>query len=478
MIMIFGPGTANGVIAGAGRYNSVMARLVFGALLLCGCSYTFDGSAPDVVLSGGAPALDGKPEIVLEAGQQLRMMAGADGAQWALIEERAFLRAEGGARAVRLAAPEAEETFAWIERIGGGAVYWRAPGSEADAPTRLVMRRLGAAEDRVFELPPGGGSYVTSPEDHALAFAPVRMKGMSPDATLLRTDLTFRRDVLPPFGIAGLSEPGPAFDRRGDHYFGYTTDGQIVAFSTHDQQVAELGRWLEDPSHANLVRVDDDGAQLVLCGVRGLATLPFDGSPGRMLDGQPCSWSFSIVDGLALYFSSGELRQAALDGSARRTLAGWPEGRKVLALTQGAVAYADGDATDGWLGERRFMERGRLVTFSRDRQRVRWLEHAATLQGEGVLMSAPIDGGEPIKLALNVRDYAELDDGRVVAASNQAVTGTHNRVIVINEQTRSAKMVAEGASGFKVIPGAHELLVERVIERPDHSTVWIRMPIP
>jgi hypothetical protein len=456
-----------------------MARLTLGALLLCGCSFTFDGSAPDVVLLPGVPSLEGRPEVVQQAGEQLRMMPGADGTQWALLYTTVHLRVWGGARAVRLASPEAEERFADIERVGGRAVYWRQPVEDKAQPTRVVMRRFGDPAERVFELPPGGGSYVTSPEDHALAFAPVPAEGEMPEATLVRTDHPFRRDVLPPFGVAGLSEPGPAFDRSGDHYFGYTSAGQIIAFSTNDQRAAEVGRWFKDPSHVNLIRVDDAGAQLILCGGGGLASVRFDGTGGEIIDASPCKWSFSLEERSAIYFAGGELRMAPVDRSSPpRRLAEWPAGRRVLAMVPGVVAYTDGESTDGYIDGRRFMERGRLVTFSRDRSRVRFLEHAATLQGEGVLMSAPIGGGEAMTLARNVRDYAELDDGRVIAASNQAFTGTHNRVIVIDENARSARTVAESASAFKLIAGTREVLVERVIERADHSTVWVRMPIP
>jgi hypothetical protein len=68
-----------------------------------------------------------------------------------------------------------------------------------------------------------------------------------------------------------------------------------------------------------------------------------------------------------------------------------------------------------------------------------------------------------MRLARNVRQFGELGDGRVLAASNSVPRGTHNRIIVIDEQQKQARWVADSSREFLFVPGSSDLLVKVVI---------------
>ncbi|HEY7957327.1 MAG TPA: hypothetical protein VII38_18600, partial [Polyangia bacterium] len=137
--------------------------------------------------------------------------------------------------------------------------------------------------------------------------------------------------------------------------------------------------------------------------------------------------------------------------------------------------YAAG-AGDGWLSDWRFMERGRGAGWSRDGKKLRWLEHAAQESGVGELLSATVPNGAPLHLALNVRQYDELSDGRVLACDDRAFRGIQNRVVVIDEQARTARWVASQAAEYVHIPGSSDLLID-VVSGPSTYDI-VRVPVP
>jgi hypothetical protein len=112
------------------------------------------------------------------------------------------------------------------------------------------------------------------------------------------------------------------------------------------------------------------------------------------------------------------------------------------------------NARDGWLGDWQFRERGRSASFSRDATRLRFLEHTARDYPSGDLLSSTIADHAVLRLANNVYDFDELPDGRVVAADQQAFRGAQNRVVVIDEATRTGRVVAESADAFDVLPAS------------------------
>jgi hypothetical protein len=97
--------------------------------------------------------------------------------------------------------------------------------------------------------------------------------------------------------------------------------------------------------------------------------------------------------------------------------------------------YVDG-AGDGWLGAWNFMQRGRLVHWSQDGTRIRFLEHAATIGTYGDLTSVVVPSAAPLTLGLNVHAFDEIADHRVIAIENAVYVGTWNRLVVIDETAR------------------------------------------
>src|SRR5262249_25643053 len=94
-------------------------------------------------------------------------------------------------------------------------------------------------------------------------------------------------------------------------------------------------------------------------------------------------------------------------------------------------------AGDGWIDDQQGMERGRLPARSADGRHLYFLEHAAPTDGVGELRSYEIATGQVTVLALNVRQFAELDDGRLLAVSNASTVSQWDRVIVIDETQKT-----------------------------------------
>ena len=122
------------------------------------------------------------------------------------------------------------------------------------------------------------------------------------------------------------------------------------------------------------------------------------------------------------------------------------------------------------------IERGRRPAWSADRSRLRYLEWAARSDGAGDFHSRQLASSEVLRIARNVRSFAELSDGRVVAVSNSVPRGTHNRVIVVDENLHLARWVADSSRDFLLIPGSSDLIAKVVIGQ----TGWDirRVPIP
>src|SRR5262249_30790689 len=147
---------------------------------------------------------------------------------------------------------------------------------------------------------------------------------------------------------------------------------------------------------------------------------------------------------------SGPPEEVHVDG--RRALQFIDDGRIIVSHTPRDL-YIN-SAGDGWLDGWNFMERGIDMSMSSDKKRIRWLEHAATSNGSGELLSAPING-PPLHLSLNTCEWEQLDDGRVLADADHAFRGTQNRVVVIDEKSKTAQWVASAAANYSHIPGTN-----------------------
>jgi hypothetical protein len=149
----------------------------------------------------------------------------------------------------------------------------------------------------------------------------------------------------------------------------------------------------------------------------------------------------------------------------------FPVGRPPSVLTAG----------DGFLGDVQFMERGRRVIASADGGRLHFLEHAARTGTVGDLVTVPTPpqagpAATPRLLALNVHQYDQLPDGRLLAVENHAFVGTWNRLVVIDPVRATKRLVQEGVHEYFLLPGRTEALIDVVSGASGYDIH--RAPIP
>ena len=460
------------------------------ALLSAGCSYTFDDRASDVRLVGFAPPAASLQSIHVAAEESFQFLDGADGATWMAIFGAARNRVDGPVHAVRLADPATVETFDGSYTILGSSAVYLVEFGEGDADSTMVVRRPGeAGQGRTLVLSGNHGRLVMSPHDRAVFWR------RTPDfnvamSELLRTDSGFRRPIAT--DEADDVNGSPRFDADDEYVFTFEHNGHVVRHATRSDEDLTLGLWCARPPipldlSAIATAVDDVGRQLVFCGPAGVYTVPFDGSPGRTLDPIACELGpagdvilgFQVVDGLVLYNTQHEVRSVRVDGSEPpRTIYAHAKA-DLIALTPSRAATTHGGfdqwshhVSDGFVDGWQFMERGREAQFSRDGKRIRFIEDAADDDGVGELRAASL-GGASETLARNVWQFDEIGDGRVLAAANRWQIGDWNRVIVIDEQSRTAAWVAEGVKRYTLIPGTNDVLAEGVVDGE-----YLRCPIP
>jgi hypothetical protein len=243
-----------------------------------------------------------------------------------------------------------------------------------------------------------------------------------------------------------------------------TPDGTTRSWPQLSMTHVELGvrpptLFIDSPRNA-LLTVGDDGFRSV----------PLDGSPEKVLVPTTIDPKTLAIEGdLAYYADASGLWRVPLDGSSAPKLAAAGGARPLLAVGPSALAYSldPGDryiegAGDGWVGGWRFMERGLLPSLSGDHQRLRFLEHAATLDTVGDLTAIPLLGDSPTTLAINAHQFAELPDGRVLAVENHVYEGSWNRLVVIDEAARTKRWVAPSVSQFLLAPDGSDVIADVV----------------
>lgn len=316
------------------------------------------------------------------------------------------------------------------------------------------------------------------------------------------------------------------------HCFHFTRDGRrlvliredgpsqvvrIVSYSIDDRTATVVGEIphlrlvLEGDNYLPRLLVDEPSDQVIVPTARGLYAVSLSTGAQRVLLPQdspivPYIDQRFHVAGRDLIFLTyddfpankrASIFRAPLDGHApaerlrdgvSQLLRIGPRGELIYSPTDYAT-YAS-LATEGWLevagaGAWRIMERGRSPAFSRDGGRVRFLEHAATVDGVGELHSlalplpaAPRDrtGDASTIIAHNVSCFEEAPDGRVLAVENHGAPGPWNRLVRIDEARRTKEWVAPGVDCFSLIPGRNEVLAY-VIRDPDGYDIH-RVPLP
>lgn len=476
------------------RYDEGMRRaplceaavLATGLGLLAGCSYTFDEPLPGLTLVGERPDMSRLPRLNRAPAEDAYTVLGHDGTPWlAILEPNNLIRVR------RLAPPDAEE------ELRGKSIFirWRAfyifePGDpKGPTPTRLRVRAAGAPDPgQEFLLPPGDGYLATDGGNTVFVYWIKSKETRTFD--LYRRDGSFHRELPVPAGTnpAQPFEKGGFFDGSGRRLYVRDMEGKVKVYSTRDENDGDLGVQPQSMILLDTRRMLTCGDQKDPMAVQGLRVVPLDSSTGGsggdplVLDPECSPGALWISGGQVYYTVREEMRRVPLSGGKPEVVFN-SKGRQVLLFgPNNALVYSTtppqtfrGNAGDGWLGEWRFMDRGRLPSFSNDGKRMRWLENAATIAGSGTLKVAPI-GGEARTLAQNVWAYSEIGDGRLLTVANYAFFGTQNRIIAIDEAAGHAQWVADSASYFTYIPGSTDILV--YLTRSNLTFDLVRVPIP
>ncbi len=481
-----------------------------GTLGSAGCSWTFDEDAPLLPLVGNAPSLGSLQKLNNGPVYSSAIVRGADNAFWLSLQED-----DQQLRVVRLSEPAQEMTVEGDQFLVTWRTFftWTFGDEPADPsmprPATLSMTSAGAVgPPEQLEFPLGVGTLVVGGLDDLFAYsAPDPMKSENTFSLYQRGVGLLRTVPLISAENRGLSGSWFSSDRKlfyerascgtrcppRDPGSNIPAPIHIVAHSTTEERDIDVGLV---PQQFIYYEAGAAGKQLITCGTDGVRAVPIEPSekyPARTLDDLPCSADYfalqrvKLDDGksrIELYYSVGtELRSVPIEGTdpPRRVLDRAVE--RVLAVyDEGLIVYSQdpGDryiygVGDGWIGDWRFMNRGRGVDVNKEKQRVHFLENAAQGGGIGDLCSAPF-GGAVATLARNVYQYDELADGRVLASSNHAFRGTQNRVILIDEAKGEARWVADQATRYSFIPGSNDLLVDIVTGAS--SSDLVRVPIP
>jgi hypothetical protein len=494
------------------------------ALFAASCGYVFDDSPPDLPLVGSPPPVASLKKYNRSPADDGGLVAGRDGSYWVYTHEGKSYHL------TRLSEPEREEDLTADRiQIGFRAFYLfkflldpnrsEADGGTADAgvpppnnsSTQLTVRSAGESPGATFEFPGANPLLVTGGGDSVFAYLNQDFYNIYYDYyyELVQRDGSTRRKICLALGRqypdcyvkpgefpptvdaqAPRQDGGFFFNSNGTLFFDRYGDGSTVAHLTKEEKdyppfQMKSGEFHYFDSLQSFVTCDKDTTKGDGIGVRLFHIT--DGS-SSVLDVAPCSQVVAFSDTEVYFFSpaenglftllavpfAGGPHRVVLDRQISKLLAFGPN-NQLLYSRDPSDRYIYGEG-DGWLGDWRFMERGRLAGFSRDGNRLRWLEHATTFNAAGDLDSALI-GGAAIRLARNVRQFTELGDGRVLAAADRAFRGVQNRIVAVDETAGVAQWVVDSATRYQFIPGSSDLLVE-IVTGPLGVSDYVRVPVP
>lgn len=458
-----------------------------GAVLLAACSWTFDDTAPDLPLVGEAPELATFPKLNAGPARDVFILRDDGSQPWAVIIEAATtditvppLTQRDTVRLVRLAPPAGSAAMEEHKALVVASLYRSVAlldppvppmlGQPPDltAPTILNIVRPGGARSGPFMLPSGSPVLVPSARDGAFLYIAQR-----PDAKLMylmRTDGSYHRDLPLPKGV----EPTKALDKMRLQFLDDTTllvqdpMDEITLYSSTSESTVTLGK------HPRAFILDRQQTALLTCSDDGVRRVPLDGSAASTLETATCDPEILRLDGRTrgdtlLYRSNGALREVPQAGGVPPRVvlpeiaqlhAVGPKGELLYSLDP-TLRYGAGIG-DGWIDGTRIMERGRRPAWSANGGRLRWLEAAARSDNTGDLTSIDLGTRATLTLGRNVRSFVEIADGRVLAIANAAQRGTHNRLVVIDEERQQARWVAPSARDFVRIPGSEDLLLKAI----------------
>jgi hypothetical protein len=467
-------------------------------LLLAGCtSWKFDDSAPIATVHGDPPSLDGRQRVIFDPHEDPQFVAGADGVQWV---GQVSLTSDFGPppmppQLVRLGDPPTTLMLDESARpsLTRNAVF--------ETRYDVDMSSMQITGSHIDILRPGGSTstvdlsgYIgpfTPSDDLSVIYVepPIELNKESGIARVVRTDGSFQRS----FNV--YMRPTAFFDLDADLLFTFDADDVVRARSALDENDSDIGQWKAGPYSSQFVAAPEvilrrGKREMIVCDGLGVRTMQFMRVAPQVWDTDECLLGRLLIRrGHLIYFAmhAGAMvaRSVPLDGGTPIDLA---HSDNAIAYDPDRIAwttrdprggpFSPSDVGDGWIDQTRFMERGHFADFSSDGKRLYFLEHAATGDGVGELTSYEIATGATHVLALNTREWQELDDGRLIAVTNSWTEKVWNRVVVIDEARRTVDWVADGADGFTLIPGTHEVLVQLVAESDETKITMARMPIP
>ncbi len=247
--------------------------------------------------------------------------------------------------------------------------------------------------------------------------------------------------------------------KRGELFV--DVDGMLLLYNVDTKRSTFLG--VRVSPEGAVIGIDAEHEAVLTCDWDGVRRIPLrapfalDSRNVQVLDRDPCQavdWDGTAQPSV-LYYVGDQLRQVATNGKSAPAVVTNYLGQQMFALcNDGALAYSldpperyGRGVGDGYIGGRRFMERGRDVRFSPDCRHVYFKENAATLRRLGQLRSFDRQNPGPdaiLPLAENVGFTAVLADGRILLQDNLATIGDHNRITLIDPQALTARTLLTG----------------------------------
>jgi hypothetical protein len=469
------------------------------ALLCTSCVFEWDRSAPSITLSGAPPSVASFDHLNSMPAGLAMPMKGVDGSPWVAFCEFSSRGGEGGGfggrgckrmHLVNLGAnPTVPEEIFTADQFTtfGKELYIMHDDTQAMTRTLTMHRPGDPSSSDVTVSVPTGRAFISANDDHhgngdADVFLYAVLERSTTTFDVFRRDGKHQRNLPLPSGLdpTGFDDQ-LAFDEfttDGSTLVLQTADGQTVAFGTLDDSTVMLGT-----RPINLL-LDSPRSALLTVGNDGFRSVPLNGSSEHLFSPDGFDATSLLVDKDLAYFpDGGSLWSIPLDGSAAPKMVQVNAARALLVGPNGEVVYSHdpGDryvfgAGDGWLGSWNFMNRGQLLTWSHVGNRLYFLENAAMLDTVGNLMAATVPGGVPQPLGINVHDYAELPDGRILSLENHVFEGTWNRLVVIDETAGTKKWVSPATAEFLYVPDANVIIADVVVSADGYDI--LRIPVP
>jgi len=441
------------------------------ALAAASCSYKFDDTPPELPLVGSEPDMSAFPRLNNAPVVAEHYVLGYDDKWWWMMEETPrtlhSIRLPDQSKSESFAVPDDQEDLIFLT-----AIVLVPRTQDPDKPITMTFRAVGAAApDATFSLPAGPATIGTANWDSIFYYWPMRA-GIT-EFIVAHRNGSYTRHIPIPDGVDPTQPIPPQFNGSGSLLITRDANDNLIAHSTISENDTPIGK--RPPG----IAFDGDDRTLITVGMDGVRRVPTNGQPETVLDARAASGSGWLFFNDEVWYLLGEQLWAVKrdgsgqphlikDGGFSRVISWAPDGTIVYSTVPDNT-YIWG-ASDAWLGNWNFMQRGFFAGFSTDGKRVRWIEHAALSSETGDLLTAAIPTDlmnpaptTPTRLARNVQEVDDLGDGRLIATDDRAVLGTWNRIIAIDEQAKAAQWVATDAAGYHFIPGSQtDLLVDMV----------------